>query len=198
MSASPCWPTQSTPRHYPPCSYESLLDVDFIGKTIWISDKENRSGAASRVVPLPDLALAQIGHVRSHLEALEGLSDIVGEDVVESTRRALGGDGAFLFLISEERSVSLLTPRRLKEKFEGLWPLPLNWAWHWMRTSLANCSVDGELIDSWMGHADFGQEALGRWSGLSLKSLGMIAGTINSTMEEMGFRSASGWARRSR
>ena len=180
------------------CPYESLLDIDVTGQLIYISDKENRSGSASRVIALPEVALEQISHIRSQLETLISHNSVVGEVAVRAAAKALEGDGPFLFFISKDQSIDIVTPKLLNDRFRDRWPLPLNWTRHWMRSSLARVGVEGDLIDAWMGHADFGQEALGRWSGLSIKDLRHVALTVGKIMCEIGFGEVPGWPRRSK
>ena len=180
------------------CPYQSLLDIDTTSRAIWISDKEIRSGFASRVIPLPDIAIAQIEHIRNQLRSLIDHVSVVGTEAADFATKALAGTGPFLFFISEESdAIEIPRPANLREKLKNHWTLPLNWPRHWVRSSLSRRGFPGELVDGWMGHADFGQEALGQWSGLSFLDFRKVALEVNNLMRQIGFEEVPGWPRRS-
>lgn len=178
--------------------FPSLKDIDLDGRTIWISDKENRSGGASRVMPLPDVALAQIHCLKRHLNVIADRTALIGQAAVDASTQALAGTAPPLFLVADDGKVETLKPRILKARMRDRWPLPLNWPRHFMRSALARGGVDGELIDAWMGHAAFGQEALGRWSGLSLRDLKTVTDTVADIMEGVGYAAEAAWSSRSK
>lgn len=70
--------------HRPVCDpYESLDIFDFNAKIIFISDKEERTELAARVLVLPDLAIEQLSHHLAHLNILSIYSRNTNPNIAE-------------------------------------------------------------------------------------------------------------------
>lgn len=172
--------------------FESIKDINIPYEQLWISDKEVRSGLSARIHLLPKIAIKQLVYFKEHIKAIKHDIKPFNIDVYETMEKILSGDKSLLGFFSENKYESL-SPRSLKTVVSNLWPLPLNWQRHYMRTRLRECGLEGKLVDAWMGHARFGQEATGRWSGMSIHQHKNISDTANKIMNDLSIKVIKGW-----
>mgnify|MGYP003384844035 CR=1 FL=1 len=182
--------------HRPVCDpYESLNIFDFSAKTIFISDKEERTELAARVLVLPDLAIEQLSNYLAHLNVLSIYYRNTYPEVAEQIMLSKTGGGSettlFFFIIDDE--LVHVTPTTLKGYLDDVFPLPLNWHRHFMRTKLRELGFSGPFVDSWMGHIGHAGANFDRYSGLSMDDLRQISKGINGYMkEELNIESHNG------
>ncbi len=163
--------------------FERITDFDLDAGFVWISDKELRNGAAARLAPLPPTAIKQVKFYKSHLLALAQRRFGGRNQVGDAVAQALSGEGPFLFFV-DERQPKPLRPLELAARLATVWPLPLNWHRHYLRTVFST-SLRSELLDAMMGHADFDQEPLSSVSGLSVRDLKLIGHEIEKVMSDL-------------
>lgn len=177
--------------------FDDLSHIDLLNKKIFISDKESRQTASSaRVLVLPRVAIQQIKLYLEHLESIQLLLHSIDPQLADAVEMTLSGTNRLLFLLGEDElggyQIQSLAPKDTKEYLGALFDIPTNWHRHFLRTSLAQHDVPGELIDSWMGHAKIGQEGYSRYSGLSMQGLENTAVIIDQIMEVLEIKPLPG------
>ncbi len=178
--------------------FDDLNSIDLINGKIFISDKESRQTRSSaRTLVLPEIAVKQIQLYITHLKAIKQTLHSLNPEVANFVDQAISAEAPFLFLLKENSSgdygVQLITPKIVQAHVQSVFKLPLNWHRHFLRTFLANQQVNGEVIDSWMGHAKLGQEGYTRFSGLSIKDLQTVAQLIEDKLQSLKISAVSGW-----
>lgn len=163
--------------------FERITDFDLDAGFVWISDKESRNGAAARLAPLPPSATKQVEFYKSHLLALAQKRFGGRKQIGDAVAQALSGEGPFLFFV-DGRQPKPLRPLELTARLATVWPLPLNWHRHYLRTVFST-PLRSELLDAMMGHADFDQEPLSSVSGLSVRDLKIIGHEIEKAMSDL-------------
>lgn len=179
-------------------AFDDLSHIDLLNKKIFISDKESRQTASSaRVLALPEAAIQQIKLYLEHLVNIQLLLHSINPELADAVEMTLSGTSRLLFLLNENElgsyQIQPLAPKDTKEYLGALFDIPTNWHRHFLRTSLAQHNVPGELIDSWMGHAKIGQEGYSRYSGLSMQGLDKIADIIDQIMKGLDVKPLHGW-----
>lgn len=122
-----------------------------------VSDKDSDAYSSSRVVALPHIVQQQIAAYRDHLGAL-------GEVVPADKSNAF-------FLWDTDARAHEVTPKRLTELLPASFRFRMNSQRHYLRTRLVELEAEPQVVDAFMGHADAGQEAHGRYSCLSPERL---------------------------
>lgn len=178
--------------------FDDLNSIDLINGKVFISDKESRQTRSSaRTLVLPKIAVKQIQLYITHLKAIKQTLHSLNPEVADFVDQAISAEAPFLFLLKENSSgdygVQLITPKIVQAHVQSVFKLPLNWHRHFLRTFLANQQVNGEVIDSWMGHAKPGQEGYTRFSGLSIKDLQTAAQLIEDKLQSLKISAVSGW-----
>lgn len=173
-----------------------LSDYNFSQGTWWISDKECRHGLAARTVIIPETAKKQITFYLAHLKVLMQESRFIEPHIEKRCELALKGTGNLLFTLVEhkEKWASYdLTPTLLHQFLGSRLPLPHNWGRHHLRSELMLQKVNTEIINGWMGHEEFGEEALGKYSFLSVVQLRQVSDAIESILNIHEIKAISGW-----
>lgn len=158
--------------------YEDINKFDLIAGTLFISDKEERSELAARVIALPEIAIKQINLYQQHLKKLDSEIANLSSNSSTAIDKAITGNGPLFFFLNG-LEVDPVIPSNLIVELENICPLPLNWHRHLMRTFLRNNNISGQLTNAWMGHLSAGSSGLSRYSGLSMYDLRKIADSIN-------------------
>lgn len=175
---------------------ENIDDFDLVRGLLWVSDKESHNGLAARTLPLPDIAIEVVGATKRHIERLSGYLKVYDTELSSYLSDSLSGDLP-LFSIFDMTSGKLvsLRPGLLRSVLRDTWPFALNWQRHFMRTMLREKGVSGDIVNAWMGHSDFGEEALGPWSGLSIADIGGLKTVLQEILMELKIEVAEGWGR---
>ncbi|HAS22177.1 MAG TPA: hypothetical protein DCR51_03285, partial [Idiomarina loihiensis] len=146
---------------------ESIGQLDFANKRIFLQDKEVRDGV-SRVVPMTGLLERQLRDYIEYLAAAQGELSAKGKRLSKQFLSQLKGkENLFKFFEKEPSGQWLyvvLTNGVLAEYLKELLPLPLNFARHMVRNFLNDQSVNTEIIDDFMGHDIEGQMLFGKYS----------------------------------
>ena len=177
-----------------------LGDYNRHSRTWWISDKENRHGLAARTVILPATAARQVELYLAHLRALSLRTRFVASYICEHCESALAGSSNLLFAIiaplDKEATPADLCPSLLESLLGKKIPWARNWPRHHLRSELKRQGIAPEQIDGWMGHEEIGEEALGRYSALSLHHLGDISNQIERILKDHKIEALPGWQTR--
>lgn len=170
--------------------FERLTDFDRRRGLLFISDKELRSSASGRFVPVPANFSLQIDMLMAHLRFVATDALIAPGPVRAVCRDAMNGEGPMLFYLSDYSggdgvAAQPAAPKELNAQLaRNIWPLPLNWGRHVQRSLLQR--VPGDLADAFMGHADPGAEAMARHSGLSPADLEDLRTALTDICHELG------------
>lgn len=175
--------------------YDDLDSFDFLGRKIFISDKEVRNGDAYRTLVLPQGVVEQLEVYLQHLQALKEDLYFSDREVALSIQSTLDGKAPFFFFLGDQGTVERLSiqPKSLHQHLSPYFDLPFNWHRHYLRTHLSRWGVAGEVIDAFMGHAKPGQEALAQFSGMSIQSLKGVADLLGEKLAELGADVLPGW-----
>ena len=146
---------------------ESIGQLDFANKRIFLQDKEVRDGV-SRIVPMTAPLERQLRDYIEYLAAAHGELAAKGSGLSKQFLSQLKGKES-LFKIFEKQSSGdwryvVLTNGALAEYLKDLLPLPLNFARHMVRNFLNDEKVKTEIIDDFMGHDIEGQMLFGKYS----------------------------------
>ncbi len=158
--------------------YDDITKFDLVAGTLFISDKEERSELAARVIALPEIAIVQTKLYLQHLKKLESEIANLSSNSSTAINKAITGVGPLFFLLNGIE-VEPVIPSNLIIELENIFPLPLNWHRHFMRTWLRKNGFSGQLTNAWMGHLSTGSSGFSRYSGLSMYDLRHIADSIN-------------------
>ena len=176
-----------------------LSDYNFSQGTWWISDKECRHGLAARTVIIPDTAKKQITLYLEHLNVLMKQSRFIEPSIEKRCELAMNGSGNLLFTLAnknEKWTPFDLTPTLLHQFLGSRLPLPHNWGRHHVRSELMLQKINSEIINGWMGHEEFGEEAFGKYSLMSLRQLRQVSEAIESILHTHEIKAVSGWKTR--
>ena len=161
----------------------TLNDVDVLRFLLYVCDKDVRSGLSARILSLAEIAVWQLRAYIAHLRELSNYLDNFGSEHRGIILDALSGKRPYL-LCFEDRRLTSITPAWLNKYANDKWPVALNWQRHEMREILSVADLCNGVVDHWMGHVDFGDEAQGPWSGASHRDLCGVAGVLNSLLSQ--------------
>jgi hypothetical protein len=162
--------------------YENVKTFDFTSNSLYISDKEVRSGLSARIIELPEISIQQVLSYLNHLKNARIYFLPSQPELADSVRQVITGEMPLFFFL-KNNCIERVTPSTLTKELEDIFPLPLNWHRHYMRSYLRGKGICGQWVDAWMGHATFGSEAFSRFSGLDLGLLKEIAEIIGANIE---------------
>ena len=164
---------------------ESSLDIDWDNGLLFVIDKEAHARGNERCIPLASLVLDQLRAYRRHLN---GLADRMAHwDSKAAVMLRAADSGAdpgipFLVFLNTDLSMESVRPASLQPRLENVFPAPLNFGRHHIRTYLTRNGCSGEWIEAWMGHEAVGMEGFGPFSALSIADLRRIADDHIETM----------------
>lgn len=170
--------------------FERVSDFDFGVDWLYVEDKEIRSGHASRIVPLSDMASEQARRLISFLRNEHEEYRLLDTSAARHIQDSLSGRLPLLCVWAGQgmRQYRPLSPSWIKGRLKGAWPFEMNFGRHLLRSYLLKENVNPDLLNALMGHCHFGQESWGPFGGLSISAVGGIRPLINSYLEESGFK----------
>ncbi|WP_244270846.1 site-specific integrase [Thioalkalivibrio sp. ALJ1] len=170
---------------------ESVLDIDWDNGLLFAVDKEARANGNERLIPLAPTVLEQLKAYRRHLLALASRWDHrQPEPAAELRAAAFGNDESipFLVFLSKDMSVEPVRPGTLSPRLSNLFPAPVNFGRHHIRTHLTETGCPGEWIDALLGHEPIGMEGYGPYSALSIHDMrGAAADWIEPMLQRHGW-----------
>ena len=171
--------------------FEYLGDINLINGQMWLSDKEVRSAAPAGLLVLPQAAINQLEKYKTHLKELQSKLMVSKPRVSEYIKGVYENKSKLLFFINED-DVEVVRIMTLRNKMKKIWPVKENWPRHFMRTELSNEGLNGELNVSFMRHEGFNQEALGKYSGLSINDLKTVSRYVSKVLVNLGINAING------
>lgn len=177
---------------------DSLELFDLRSRIAILDDKSGGPARGHRVIPLCDVAHGQIQAQCRHLRAL--ISEV--HSVAPSTARAILSIldhpqrrvAPLFFELDEKLRIRPLTPTALRDELEGLWPLPLNVARHWLSTALTELGASDDVVASFLGHVAIGTQNL---SSIGLQAVeshyASLRPLLNAAIADVGVEPVEGW-----
>ncbi len=152
-------------------------------RLIVIADKTDDTQSHARFLPLPEMMVTQLNHYLRHREAVVGRLQLYLQQE---------WDTPFLFLDTHGHPKQV-SPKRLQKQLNWPGSPPLNINRHFLHTQLKESGCSSELVDSYMGHWDAGQEP---WSKHSTfcprKYREHISSAMESLMQQQGWKAIEG------
>lgn len=159
-------------------------DMCFESNTMLAWDKNAGDTINSRIVYLPEICVEQIKEYRKHRRLViaqlmilpdsefKFLEDPINQNPTSFYKNRLRTHvdshyGQFFFL-DEKGKPKKLHPKHIRNQLDGIFHLPPNVNRHAFRFNMCKEDINGEIIDAYLGHAIWGEEAYGRYSTLSL------------------------------
>lgn len=175
--------------------FEQRIDFDPRRQLLYICDKRVRTTSGDRYIPVPEKFIKQFEALKRHLEVLAVTPPFDRPEISGACRKALADTGPLLFMINEQGSgngISVMRPTLQKEIFgsDEIWPLPLNWGRHVMRTRFVG--LRKELSNAFMGHANPGAEPFAHHSAMSMSDLEELRKRLDELCESMGVKVLKG------
>ena len=161
--------------------YDDISNFDLIAGTLLISDKNVRDDLISRVIGLPKLSIKQVGLYLEHLKIISSIISDISNETGKNIQSAIQGKFPLFFFIQDNQIVRI-TPKQLTNFCEDIFPVPLNWNRHFIRTWLRRKNFSGEWVNAWMGHQSLGSVGFSRYSGLSIFNMKEIAHSIHDLL----------------
>ena len=179
-------------------------------KALVISDKDDSDFTHTRLVPLPDVLVAQIDHYREHLSSLKGYIAAFQPSVVNKIMgfldeqhdcyfSKLGSNQQWYREIKNSRSnlgplfylsigktrlkANIVSPSWLSGRVKH--DCPINAGRHFLRSELLRKGLSSELINFQMGHWSVGQAPLGDYSCFEFgEAIGELLPELSEILEE--------------
>jgi|GEM_PF-2621688 len=173
--------------------FQNIKDFDCVAQTLWVCDKDNRSVQSSRIVPLASVVVEQYQHLVTHYKALARWLSPIDEGLAEGIDGILVGekDSFLLSRINQDKLIGI-SPSQIEYHFKKIYHLPTNWQRHFLRQYLNDCNHPQDEINAFMGHANFGREAHGRWSAYGPESSRSIIKSLNKLAVSLKIQSVKG------
>ncbi|MFZ5488894.1 MAG: DNA breaking-rejoining enzyme, catalytic core [Pseudomonadota bacterium] len=163
--------------------------IDVHHGVVLLSDKDDVTASATRLVPLCPTAQAQLQHYARHARAT--LTRLLPETLNEAP--------PVLFYLRWVRRRIERIDRPTREMHTVLehitgYTLPHNTGRHWLRSRLAQKGLSGELNEFFMGHWQRGAEPWGRFSALPAReAIDALREPVELLVQAAGFRAVRGW-----
>lgn len=164
-----------------------ISDINLVTGHYWISDKESIRGNPGRQVVIPELTLKILKQYLHFLGLRATYYRNTDPELSLRYQNATNANDA-LFFYRHEHHLCNSSPKTIAPLMDAIFPLPLNWHRHHIRTYLHNNNIHPELIAAWMGHADIGQSSFTQYSNLDINDLDIIAQTINQHLHDIGIK----------
>lgn len=158
-----------------------LNDFDTLTSRLFISDKENRGSLSARVLPLPPIISTYLKEYNEHLNNLLKLESPYSYDMGMKIKAVLASEIPYLFFLNEH-TYEDVTPRLLDNKLKDIFPLPLNWNRHFIRSYLSHDNVNSHAIDAFMGHSNGTVEPFSKYSALGILDLKPVANSLQKLL----------------
>jgi hypothetical protein len=167
--------------------FGKLSHIDLEHKRFWISDKEISKITNGRIITLPDLCNDILNNYIKYLKEAANVFRHSNPTVSERYLKSLDSR-EHLFFYRRNNEIEEITPTTMKNHFEDIFPLPLNWNRHYVRSHLTEKNIDPEIIGAWMGHAEENQPAFTKFSSMSVRDLNVISNCINELFISLGLK----------
>lgn len=184
--------------------FESLSHFDLNEYFVYISDKSGNEIRQARLAPLPSelckiIEDDYLHHLSLLAKHLEGTNSTLGGEISNLVSGIAKSAIPFMFFLAR----NALTWKSIGESeiialelFD--WPLPLNHFRHRLARKLRKRSVDPEVIDSILGHAETGSSSHGDYSfRVWADDMRLARPSIDASYGSLGFTRIRGWSGKS-
>lgn len=178
-------------------AFQYVSDFDLRRGLVWVNDKQQREGLSARILPIPAIVVCLVKWLIEHQKGLgsqlkylePALSEsILGSSVSRPDKNLFNGS-SFLSVIKKKARGYMcepLTPSFLLETNEWGPKRPANWQRHFIRQQLKLRGVSTQGLKYLLGHAGFGEEAEGIWSGWTMAESRILTEQVELVLEDIG------------
>lgn len=162
-----------------------VSDISFVISLIRIEDKSSKGVSSPRLVYLPKWVTEQI---RDYLKILQECTKRFLFDkpiLATRIRERLEGRAELIEFIDTDHRPNRLTSRLISTLLQDVWPLPLNWQRHFLRSYFIKQEIPQCYVDCFMGHQNQPSNHFGRLGGMSLSDIKYISISIERLFIEL-------------
>jgi hypothetical protein len=159
--------------------YGTIKAFSVSTQTVYVQDKDVAGQQSGRVLALPDLAVEQYCEYLKYIKSISRRFQFTNHKLSEYSQHILSGEQALFFWLKDDQIVRL-KPSNIFNEIKHVFPYPVNWHRHHMRTLLGQRGNEPQLIDAWMGHSMFGNDTYSSYSGESIGQMRVIAADIQN------------------
>lgn len=168
--------------------FELLDYFCFSSRKAFLQDKDHHQ-PAPRWVPLAAFAVEQL---KLYIEYLKPLRSRLHGEQRTYVDRALRAEAPFLFTLEPKGRARSLTSKVIRDVLEPFWPFDLNWPRHYLRSELIPRGARDDVVRTFMGHGEMGQEPFARHSNMSMRRLRTVVPLIETLADEVGLVALGG------
>lgn len=162
----------------------NINNFSFATSSIWIHDKSHKGVENPRIVLIPKFVLEQLKDYLAVLKIAEKYFFADQPGLSETINSRLSGKDSLLHWVSSNNVSQPLSSKELYKKLSDVWPIPLNWNRHFLRTYLVKNHVSQPEIDLFMGHQSTPYHLLGKFGGCA-SSPKSVTNTISIMLKEL-------------
>ena len=159
---------------------------------ICISDKDNDANTHTRLIPLADIVLEQLGEYEEYLKILIsklGLYPNAQHQIRTILQNTDECSVAYFFYLTEHYRITSISPRSIRSYINKDWKLPANVNRHYIRSRLREFDCPAEFVDYFMGHWEHGEEPFNAYSLVSpMEIRKMTLPCIEKMLKEDGWK----------
>jgi len=153
--------------------FGSIHDIHFSSGEYRIAEKERLVGYSGRVILLPEIVLTHIQEYIDYCKRAIIYFIQSNSTLAKRYKESIQGNMPFCFY-RHQQAMQETTPSTYMQHIKLIFPLPENWARHYLRSFLFSHNIPDELIGAWMGHRHSNQLPFAQFSQLSRKELNII------------------------
>ena len=160
--------------------FGTLKRICFASGKVCLRDKDH-SKPSPRWIPLAAFAISQLEIYVKHLKQLR--SRLHG-DAKGFLDAALRGEVPFLFTLEKGKAIPLQS-KHIKQVLEPFWVHDLNWPRHFLRTELIAHGIRDDVVRTFMGHGEMGQEPFAPHANMSMRRLRTVVPVIEQLAKSL-------------
>ena len=160
--------------------FETLKRICFASGKVCLRDKDH-SKPSPRWIPLAAIAISQLEIYVKHLKQLRSRLHGDAKDYLDA---ALRGEVPFLFTLEKGKAIPLQS-KHIKQVLEPFWVHDPNWSRHFLRTELIAHGIRDDVVRTFMGHGEMGQEPFAPHSNMSMRRLRTVIPVIEKLATEL-------------
>ena len=170
-----------------PC-IDSFCSTNHFSKatlSIWLADKASNGKSNPRIVGVPEIVFLQLEDYLNLLEFAQRYYSADQPDLSETLKNRIEGTENLIQFINPNFDSSLLTPRFLHYYLSEIWPVPLNWNRHTLRSYFVKRGLGQYEIDFFMGHQFTPYHRLGKFGGVSFSTTISMRKELDNLFKEL-------------
>lgn len=156
--------------------------------SVRLEDKVPNGISNPRIVFVPEMVFSQLDDYLKVL-ALAGKYYLADHPILsQEFEMRISGESSLIHFIEGDFLSSPLNSGNLHHHLSEVWPIPLNWNRHVLRSYFLENEVPQADIDLFMGHQNTPYHRLGQFGGLSLSSGKSITSVISKLFSELDIK----------